>query len=150
MNRDLERAIEWDCAQLIQKFYGYLDEKRYQDLADLFAEDGTWVRLGKPVTGPDAIMNLMEEREDWITTHVVTNLRVIVRSEDEVETVQYVTLYRHEGWDANDGPAPVVLPLGVLRHHDTLVRHNGIWKFRKKTSKAMMVDRERVTHYDRK
>ena len=149
MNRDSERAIQWDCTQLIVSFYKFLDEKRYQDLANLFAPDGAWTRLGTQLVGPKAIAEAMSEREDWLTAHIVTNIRVEVIDADHAETTQYVTLYRHEGWSEKDGPAPVVLPLAVLRHRDKLVRQDGTWKFRQKTSRAIMTDRTRVTHYDR-
>ena len=47
MDRAEQRAIEWDCTQLLIRFYNLLDAKRYEELAALFAEDGVWVRLGE-------------------------------------------------------------------------------------------------------
>lgn len=136
------------CERLVQNFYGYLDEKRYDDLCDLFDVDGVWVRLGTELVGRDRIRETMAERSDWLTAHVVTNLRVTLTGPDSAETVQYVTLYRHEGRSPQDGPAPVVLPLGVLRHTDQLVKREGRWLFARKASRALMVDRQRVTHYE--
>jgi hypothetical protein len=150
MDLDTARAIEWDCMQLLNRFYGYLDEKRYDELAQLFVEDGAWNRLGKDLIGPDAIRAAMRERDEWLTVHVLTNVRIDIVDADHSNTTQYITLYRHEGWDETAGPAPVVLPLGILRHRDQLVRKDGVWKFQHKTSRAMMVNRERVTHYDQK
>jgi hypothetical protein len=150
MDRDTMRNIEWDCTQLVLKFYGFLDEKRYDELAELFEKDGAWVRLGKELVGKGQIRDAMRERDDWLTAHVVTNIRIDVVDEDHVDTTQYITLYRHEGWDTSMGPAPVVLPLGILRHRDQLVREAGVWKFKRKTSRAVMVNRERVTHYDKR
>lgn len=146
----MARAIEWDCAQHILKFYRCLDEKRYEDLVELFAEDGAWVRLNTELAGKDKIREAMRERDDWLTAHVVTNVCVDIIDENHANTTQYITLYRHEGWDESKGPAPVVLPLGVLRHRDQLVRIDGQWKFKRKTSRAIMVNRERVTFYDKK
>lgn len=150
MERSMARAIEWDCAQHILKFYRCLDEKRYEDLVELFAEDGAWVRLNTELAGKDKIREAMRERDDWLTAHVVTNVCVDIIDENHANTTQYITLYRHEGWDESKGPAPVVLPLGVLRHRDQLVRIDGQWKFKRKTSRAIMVNRERVTFYDKK
>lgn len=149
LERDLERRIEWDCTQLLHHFYGLLDEKRYAEMVELFVPEGVWVRLGEELQGPKAILAAMDGRHDWLTAHVVTNIRVTVVSEDEVNTVQYVTLYRQEGHDPASGPAPVVPPLGLLRHADRLVRRDGKWKFLRKTSRALMTDRVRVTHYDK-
>ena len=148
MERDIERAIEWDCTKLLYEFYACLDEKRYDDLVDLFAEDGVWVRLGEEV-GKSRLKKAMAEREDWLTVHLVTNARIHVVDENNVQTTQYITLYRHEGFDSSKGPVEVVLPLGVLRHKDTLVRVGQQWKFKRKTSQAVMTDRQRVTHYDK-
>lgn len=149
MDRDTARAIEWDCTHLLTRFYRFLDEKRYGDLADLFVEDGVWNRLGKDLVGPAAIRAAMTEREDWLTAHILTNMSIDIIDADHTQTNQYVTLYRHEGWTA-DVPAPVVLPLGILRHNDQLVRDGGVWKFKRKMSRAVMVNRERVTHYDKR
>ncbi|MEE2955027.1 MAG: nuclear transport factor 2 family protein [Pseudomonadota bacterium] len=147
MNRESGRLLEWDCRQLVINFYMLLDEKKYTELANLFAEDGVWVRLGVDLVGPEAIVAKMAEREDWLTTHLVSNVRFEVNGADEVNTTQYVTLYRHEGWKNEDGPAPVVMPLSILRHRDQLVRINQGWKFKRKMSQAIMTDRSRVTHY---
>ncbi len=149
MDRATARAIEWDCAQTVLRFYRYLDESRYAELAQLFTAEGVWVRLGKELRGPERIEAAMGERKDWLTAHVVTNLQVDVLDPRNAETTQYVTLYRHEGWNAAAGPAPVVLPLGILRHRDQLTLEGEAWKFKRKTSRAIMVDRARVTHYDK-
>lgn len=150
MDRERERAIEWDCTRLLYEFYACLDEKRYDDLGELFVEDGVWVRLGEELTGPARIKAAMAERDDWSTAHLVTNARIFVRDDDHADTMQYITLYRHEGVDPAAGPLPVVLPLGILRHCDQLVRSGGRWKFKRKTSRAVMVNRTTVTHYDKK
>jgi hypothetical protein len=151
MDRETARAIEWDCTQLVIRFYGALDGKRYQDLVGLFTEDGVWVRLGKELVGPKNMLAEMNERDDWLTAHIVSNIEINIVDADRVETSQYVTLYRHEGWDpAVKGPAPVILPMGILHHRDQIVRDGGVWKFKRKTSRAVMVNRERITHYEKK
>ena len=150
MDRNEARAIEWDCTQLLIKFYNLLDEKRYEDLTGLFAEDGVWVRLGEELKGPAGILEAMREREDWLTAHLVSNIQITILDPNKVETCQYVTLYRIEGHEPSKGPASVVLPMGILRHRDTLVRDGEVWKFQRKTSRAVMVNRERVTHYDKR
>lgn len=147
MDRDTLRAIEWDCAKVVQSFYACLDEKRYDDLGDLFAPDGVWNRLGKDLVGPEGIKQAMAGRHDWVTAHVLTNLMVEPVSEGEARTRQYVTLYRHEDVPANAGPLPVVMPIAVLCHRDTLVRIGADWRFKRKSSRAIMADPTRVTHY---
>jgi hypothetical protein len=148
LDRSIERAIEWDCTQLLYEFYACLDEKRYDDLVELFAEDGVWVRLGEEVP-KKTMKQVMGVRESWITAHLVSNARIRVKDENSAESTQFVTLYRHEDWNPADGPAPVVQPLGILRHKDQMVRVGDRWKFKRKTSRAVMANRERVTHYDK-
>ena len=139
MDRETARAIEWDCAQLVQSFYHCLDEKRYDDMVNLFAKDGVWVRLGTELKGRENIRKAMAERDSWLTAHLVSNLKVHAIDADHAETVQYITLYRHEGFDAAKGSAQVVLPLAVLRHRDKLVREDGVWKFQRKASQQIMM-----------
>lgn len=149
MNRDEMRAIEWDCTQLIYRFYQCLDDHRYDELASLFTSTGAWVRLGKELVGPQGILDGIRERKNWVTVHLVTNVQIAVADGLRADSSQYITLYRHEDWNRDQGPAPVVLPMGILRHRDELASENGVWKFQRKTSRAVMVDRVRVTHYDR-
>jgi hypothetical protein len=149
LDRARQRAAEWDCVQLIHRFYACLDESDYDELVSLFAPSGAWVRLGQELVGPEAIRAALGERTGWLTAHVVTNVLIVVTDEGKAHSRQYVTLYRHEGWDPSDGPAAVVLPLGVLIHRDQLIRHEGLWKFQRKTSRAVMVDRSRVSHYEK-
>ena len=149
MDSAFRRDAEWDCTQLVYRFYRYLDESRYDELANLFVEAGVWNRLGRDLVGAAAIREAMRERQTWITVHIVTNVQITLNDEHHAETFQYITLYRHEGWDSSKGPAPVVLPLGILRHRDQLVSDQGTWRFQRKTSRAIMTDRSRVTHYDK-
>jgi hypothetical protein len=145
------RQIEWDCTQVIYRFYGCLDDHLYDELASLFTPTGAWVRLGKELVGPEGILEGIGERSDWLTVHLITNVRITVEDLDHASSSQYVTLYRHEGWNREvQGPAPVVLPLGILRHRDRLVREEDEWRFQRKESSAVMVDRGRVTHYEEK
>ncbi len=146
MDRDTTRAIEWDCAQLVNRFYGLLDAKRYEELVGLFSRDGVWVRQAKPVPR-DALLATMRERESWVTAHLVTNLQVHVIDADHAETEQYITLYRHEGWADKATPPPVTLPLAVLHHRDRMVREDGVWKIQHKSSRQIMLGEP--THAER-
>ena len=60
MDRDVERAIEWDCNRLVIKFYTLLDDKRYDELADLFTDDGE-MNTGErePIRGREALLDTL-------------------------------------------------------------------------------------------
>jgi hypothetical protein len=139
----------WQIQQLVLEFYASLDEKRYDDLVALFSEGGSWNRLGEPLVGPEAIRAALATREDWLTAHVVSNVRVKLIDSNNAESAQYVTLYRLEGVEPGSGPGPIVPPMGILSHRDRHVRANGSWKIAGKNSRAMFVNRTRVTHYDK-
>ena len=138
MDKAQVRAIEWDCAQLVQRFYCLLDAKRYDDLVALFSKDGVWVRMRKPLTRSE-ILATQSERESWVTAHVVTNLQVRVIDEDRAETEQYITLYREENWSGPAGSPPVSPPRAILHHHDRLVREDGAWKIAHKRSEPIFM-----------
>jgi hypothetical protein len=138
MDPNLVQAIQWDCSQTLIRFYWCLDEKRYDELAGLFTAHGVWVRRKQELVGPAAILAAMTEREGWRTAHVVSNVSVHVVDEQNAETSQYVTLYRHEGTPGEKGPAPLSAPRAILHHRDKMVRVAGEWKFARKTSRPVM------------
>ena len=149
MNQEDRYIIEREAQRLVHEFYCALDDKRYRDLADLFAPDGSWNRLGIDLIGPSNILAALETRTDWVTAHLVSNMRVNIIDQDHVETAQYITLYRIEGVDITKGPPDVPLPIGILRHWDKHVRINGDWKIAQKTSRAIMINRSSTTKYDK-
>jgi len=97
MTREAERAIEWDCAQVLTRFFNYFDQWRYQDMADLFAADGVWHRQGQALAGRAAILAALAERSTTQRVrHVVTNLQIDVLAADTAASLLYVTAYRHD------------------------------------------------------
>lgn len=141
MDRSLVHTIILDCTQTLIKFYWCLDEKRYDELARLFTDNGVWIRRKQELVGPAAILAAMTEREGWLTAHVVSNVGVHVIDDQNAETSQYVTLYRHEGRRAEKGPAPLTPPRAILHHRDKMVRVGSEWKFARKTSRPVMSGR---------
>ena len=79
MDRDQERAIEWDCTQIVNKFYNSLDARRYDDLVNCFTEDGVWKRQGNELQGRAAILSAMDykkkkEKTTWKSFTSLNNL----------------------------------------------------------------------------
>ncbi len=52
MNRDEARAIEWDCAQILIRFFNEFDARHYGEMVALFAPDGVWHRQGRALRAP--------------------------------------------------------------------------------------------------
>jgi hypothetical protein len=61
-----------------------MDQGHYTETAELFTEDATWVRGGKPVSGRAAILASLNQRPGTdLTRHLITNVLIQVQSERE-------------------------------------------------------------------
>ncbi len=140
MDREKERAIEWDCVQVVNKFYNALDGRRYDALASCFTEGGVWKRQGKELQGRDAIMAAMRGRgENLVIRHVVTNIEVIIEDTDHASTAEYVTIYRYDGEEKLEGPAPLEGPGVIFLYKDKMVRTDGGWLISDKRGRPIML-----------
>ena len=140
MEREKERIIEWDCAQVVNRFYNSLDARLYDDLVICFSEDGVWKRQGNELRGHEAIMAAMHERSlNLVIRHVVTNIAVTVLDEDHAATQEYVTIYRHDTDEEIDGPAPLDGPGVIFLYRDKMVRSKDGWKISDKRGKPIML-----------
>jgi hypothetical protein len=129
MIREAERAIEWDCAQVLTRFFNYFDQWRYQDMADLFAADGVWHRQGQALTGRAAILAALAERSTTQRVrHVVTNLQVDVLDSDTAASLLYVTAYRHDSGAKQTEPPRIRAPYLLLAVPGRLRRTLAGWK----------------------
>jgi hypothetical protein len=129
MMREAERAIEWDCAQVLTRFFNYFDQWRYQDMADLFAADGVWHRQGKALTGRAAILAALAERSTTQRVrHVVTNLQIDVIDTDTAASLLYVTAYRHDSGAKQAEPPRIRAPYLVLVVPGRLRRTDAGWR----------------------
>ncbi len=128
MDRETERAIEWDCAQLLTRFFNEFDRFNYAAMADLFAPDGIWHRQGKALQGTSAIIAALEPRSRTQSVrHVVTNIEVTASSETEAVFTLYVTAYMHDSGDKTV-PAKVRAPYLMLVVPGTLAKWGEDWK----------------------
>jgi hypothetical protein len=140
MNRDQERAIEWDCTQVVNKFYNSLDARRYDNLVNCFTEDGIWKRQGNELQGRAAILSAMEERgEHLVIRHIVTNIAVTIEDADHVSTAEYVTIYRYDSDEKLEGPAPLDGPGVIFLYQDKMVRTESGWQMSDKRGRPIML-----------
>ncbi|HIF58393.1 MAG TPA: hypothetical protein EYQ26_02735 [Rhodospirillales bacterium] len=140
MEREKERAIEWDCTQVVNKFYNSLDARLYDDLVDCFTEEGIWKRQGNELQGREAILTAMHERSyNLVIRHIVTNIAVIIQDEDHVETNEYVTIYRYDSNEKVEGPAPLDGPGVIFLYKDKMLRTEVGWKISDKRGQPIML-----------
>ncbi|MGE0803542.1 MAG: nuclear transport factor 2 family protein [Lautropia sp.] len=106
MNVGLRREIEADCARVLQQQVHCLDERRYEELVDLFLPDGVWHRGGETFRGRTAILGAMRARPTgWIVRHVVSNVLITTDDAANASAVLYLTAYLFEGGPADETPS---------------------------------------------
>lgn len=115
MNPEQCRAIEWDCSQLLMRFYDHFDRWNYEEMAALFTPAGEWHRAGKALAGRDAIVAELQLRSTTQKIrHVLTNLLVDVRDATHADARAYLTVYRHDDEQKSAAPAKIRSPALLL------------------------------------
>lgn len=115
MQRAEQRALEWDCHQILARLFYYLDETRYDDLVALFSPDGVWHRQGKVLKGREEMMAAMRARPGTqVIRHVLTNVLVEAAGADAAEAVSYITTYVHDSGKAEPRPVSIRSPMRIF------------------------------------
>ncbi len=126
--RDAARAIEWDCTQLLYRFFHLFDEFRYADMAALFAPGGVWNRLGKALHPEDIVPELNRRSTTQTVRHIVTNVLVTATGETTAEVVLYLTAYQHDSGKKADTPPTIKSPSLLLVVPGRLVKTADGWR----------------------
>lgn len=118
-NKD-RRAVEADCARLIALYANLNDEARWDEVAELYAEDGVMVRPtapNAPVAGREAILEAFKARPPRTTRHVCSNVVIDVESDTTAGGTSAMLLFTGEG-------APL-----VGSFHDRFILTDDGWRF---------------------
>jgi hypothetical protein len=127
--REEVRAIEWDCAQLLTRFFNAFDQWLYEDMGAMFAPDGVWRRQGKALRGAAEIVAALAPRSRTQTIrHVVTNTQIDVRDAETAEFLLYITAYMHDSGSKPARPPVIRSPYLLLVVPGTLVKVGENWK----------------------
>lgn len=134
MNAEDRRNIVADCAALMVRSFVLLDSRRYEPLADLFGEDGAWVRAGTPYVGPRDIVGSLNERpENLLIRHLLTNVDISVQGPDGARGTGYFLVYKAMGDGAEPPlPAPLGAPAMVAEVQDRYRRQAGEWRIERR------------------
>jgi len=100
MTADERRAIEWDCARLINLYATLNDAARWAAVAALYAEDGSMTRPtapDSPVVGRAAILAAFEARPARTTQHVCANIVVDVIDAETATATSAMLLFTAAG-----------------------------------------------------
>lgn len=110
--QDLQ-AIELSCTKLVNQFAVYNDLGRYEEVAELFTDDGRYARPTDPASFVEGKANLLAafkaRPHDKLVRHIVSNVLIEVTSATSAKGFSYVTQYSGNtsnpaathGWQAN-------------------------------------------------
>lgn len=118
-NKD-RRAAEADCARLIALYANLNDEARWDEVAELYANDGIMVRPtapNAPVAGREAILEAFKARPPRTTRHICSNVVIDVESDSTARGTSAMLLFTGEG-------APL-----VGSFHDRFIMTDDGWRF---------------------
>ncbi|HSH91143.1 MAG TPA: nuclear transport factor 2 family protein [Ramlibacter sp.] len=104
---------QWRCQQALTALFRYLDDKRYENVVDLFVEDGAWQRPGLVLAGRAEIMaDLRKRSATRLSRHVLGNFLVIEEG-DELEALATLTTYAFDNANAVELPQVIDAPMGI-------------------------------------
>lgn len=93
---DARRAIEWDCARMINLYATLNDAARWAEVAALYTEDGSMTRPSAPdapIVGRDAILAAFESRPARTTRHITANIVVKALDADTATATSAMLLF---------------------------------------------------------
>lgn len=132
MDDSTRRAIEADCARLINLYANLNDRADWPAVAALYAEDGVMTRPSapdQPVEGRDAILASFLARPARASRHACANIVVTVESETAASAESMILLFT--GTAAEDGGLPMRDPKGPMvgEYRDRFVKTAEGWRF---------------------
>lgn len=118
-------------ADVVLRFFRYLDDQDYDQIPKLFADDGIWHRRGVANKGPRQVRQSIADVPPVIPTiHLVTNLQIDQATPDDAHAVFYVTALRSSPGTTSAPPWPMELPLLVTLYKAHLVAIEDQWRIR--------------------
>jgi len=121
MTPEARRAIEADCARLINLYANLNDQARWDEVAALYAEDGLMTRPTAPDApsfGRAALLAAFRARPPRASQHICANIVVTVESETAASAESAILLFT----------APDTPPL-VGTYKDRFVLTGEGWRF---------------------
>jgi hypothetical protein len=126
---DQYATIRHEVQDVILRFFLHLDEQEYEPLAQLMAPEGTWLRNGVLLKGPEGVLEAMRARPAGFTTrHLITNIIIDASGEDRADATYYMTVFVHTGEARPAGPVPIDLPFHVSVFREKFARTPQGWR----------------------
>lgn len=132
------QTIEAQCSRLIAAFAYLVDSRRYAELVDLFAPDGSFLRPEIKAEGSAAIAQLMHGRPTTVVTrHICGTPYFESVGAETASAVTYVTVFQVEGTDGE--VAEVSGPAGIAEYHDDFILTPGGWKIASRVARPVFI-----------
>ena len=142
MDREQERAIEWDCFHTQNRYYVLADAGDFEGAASQFAKDGVWTmkQWGQELRGRAKIANgLKDGLGPVFIRHYISNITVTVIDENNAEVISYAHAYRHEKDEIKDETIPFIGAWALARHDNKMVLTDDGWKISRRDVSAMLM-----------
>lgn len=130
MDREQQRAVEWDCQRTWLSFYARFDNWDYDGMVDLCTPDVVWLRGGKALRGPAHILNELSQRPRTQTIrHSLTNILVFPDAQDPLHASGqcHLIAWRHLHDTTPSGPPTIRHPYLFLMVHADFSCVEGQW-----------------------
>jgi len=97
----------FDACNTLTRFFRGLDDRDYDMMASLLADDGVWHRQGKDLRGPKMMCDELKKRSPtMVIHHLLTNVVLLSCSQTEAVVSAYMSVVRHDSGKKPTGPAP--------------------------------------------
>jgi uncharacterized protein (TIGR02246 family) len=122
--------IEQQCRDLVAAVTQRGDGRDLTGAAELFAEDGAWIRGGKAYAGRAGIIESFGRvSATQLTRHMSANCVVTVHDPDHAAAITYYVAYHHDPGVAEPTfPLPFDPPFSLGEWHDRFVRTAEGWR----------------------
>lgn len=135
MHENERLKIQQECRDLVTKLNHYNDHRRSEEAAALFAEDGAWIRRGRPIRGKAELLASFQRGGTRVNRHVGAATLITVQDEDHAEGVTYYLALHHDpGTGDAKLPLPFEPPTTMGEWHDKFVRTPQGWRFAERST----------------
>jgi hypothetical protein len=136
-NRTIENMlIEWQCQKLVTRSINLLDQGRWQELANCYAEDGVLYRPSAPtvkIEGRDSIFESFTSRPAKETCHVLTNIEANIIDQGLVVVTSRVVLFAaNKKAEGIESMVQANADIFIGRFVDEIKNVNGEWLIAKR------------------
>jgi hypothetical protein len=134
-----DAQVKSACTDLIVGFAYLVDQRRYPELCDLFAEDGIFERPGLRAEGHEAIRAFLDARSlETETRHVCAPPFFEEIGKDHARAITYVSMF-HGPPPPEGSPISVTGVAGLVEFHHRFIRTEAGWRIAHHESRVVVV-----------